>query len=181
MQWETNLASHINSILGHYKVIDWLIIFFAGYFSYLLLIGVLYLWYREKSLKIRLESIFLVLISLMLSRGIFTEVIRFFYNRPRPFMVLENAYVLIPHASSPSFPSGHAAFFFALGFSLLYFNRRIGVIYLTSALFISIARVLANLHWISDILGGIFIALVSVFMIRHLLYLSWHKNLALSK
>ena len=94
-----------------------------------------------------------------------TEIIRFFYNRPRPFEVLENVVKLTDHTTGSSFPSGHAAVIFGLAGFLFLHNRKIGLWFLAAAVLIGIARVAVGVHYPSDILGGLTVGLVSAWIV----------------
>lgn len=73
----------------------------------------------------------------------------------------QNFVPLIPHANSASFPSGHATFFFAIGTVLYMYNKKAGVVFLAGSALIGVARILAGLHWTSDIVGGALIGVAS--------------------
>jgi undecaprenyl-diphosphatase len=102
--------------------------------------------------------------AVILSRGIITEVIRFFYNRPRPFLAL--SFVPLLNENSGSFPSGHASFFFALAPLAFLINKKAGYWFLVSSFSMVFARVAAGVHWPSDILGGIAIGLASFWIVK---------------
>ncbi len=113
----------------------------------------------------------------VLARFVFTEIIRFFYDRPRPFDAPAEALAkagvkivqLIPHAGGGSFPSGHAAFFFALATGVFFYRKWWGVLFYAAALLISFSRVAAGLHWPSDILAGAVIGILSAWLVKILL------------
>ncbi len=113
----------------------------------------------------------LALLAAIISRGFFTEAIRFFYYRARPFIALDdiqflsggNLFFEIPQANA-SFPSGHAAFMFAIAFAGYVYNKKIGTVLIIVALILSLARVYIGVHYPSDILGGILVALISVWI-----------------
>lgn len=132
------------------------IIFFATYAGYLLIGGLAVFllkgWKRHTSLALQM------IVAAVLSRGIITETIRFFWHRARPF-VEQNFVPLIPHADSASFPSGHAAFFFAIGTVLYLYNKKAGIVFLLGGALIGTARVLAGLHWPSDVIAGALIGI----------------------
>ena len=102
----------------------------------------------------------------ILSRFIFTEIIRYFYDRPRPFEVLSSVYQLIQHSPGGSFPSGHAAFFFALATGVFFHRKWWGVLFYIAALAISLSRVAAGLHWPSDVLAGAVIGILSAWLVK---------------
>lgn len=159
----------LNSWAGVNGFYDWAIIFRAEYLPWVVgvLVIIFIFWSREhtnilKNVRISAEAVLAALIS----RFVFTEIIRFFYDRPRPFEVLQNVHQLIQYEIGGSFPSGHAAFFFALAAGVFFYRKWWGILFYALAFSISIGRVAAGLHWPSDILGGAVVGLVSAWMIN---------------
>lgn len=146
---------------------DGLIIFFTTYLPYLMGLGVLVFLFREKNVRRRWFIFIALTLAVLLSRGILTPGVRFFYPHPRPFDAMSIT-ALIPE-SGPSLPSGHATFFFALGGMLYWFSRRWGSTYIALAVLIGAARVMAGVHWPADILAGAAIGLLSAWFISYLL------------
>ena len=142
---------------------DLIIIFSAEYLSYILLGVFLILFLKNRNKYFLLVP----LISALVSRFIFTEIIRFFYFRPRPF-IGGNIQALIEPIQSASFPSGHAAFFFALSAGVYSFNKTAGIWFFVASSLIGLARVFAGVHYFSDILGGFVIALFSYWLDKKL-------------
>ena len=110
----------------------------------------------------------LTVVSLILSRGLIAETIRFFYYRPRPFEAL-NFIPLINQDTVAAFPSGHAAFYFALTFAIFYVSRRWFYWFLAGAVLMGLARAFIGVHWPLDILAGALIGLFSIFMVKYTL------------
>ncbi|MCP6719912.1 MAG: phosphatase PAP2 family protein [Patescibacteria group bacterium] len=161
----------IHSLAGRLYFLDSLAIFFAKHLPYILVIVALIFVFRIKPLREKIFVFVTLALSVILSRGIITEVIRFFYDRSRPFEVLDFNPLILD--INPSFPSGHAAFFFALSIAIFYFSafdgRRWGWWFLGFSALNSLARVFVGIHWLSDILGAVVIAFVSVLIVRRLL------------
>jgi undecaprenyl-diphosphatase len=130
------------------------------------------LWYwvveRRKNSDADRNLLFIVL-SLFLSRVAITETIRYIWFRTRPFDALSGIHLIVPRIADASFPSGHAAFYFALAFAMLYLNKRAGFWYLGFAIFIGLSRVVLGVHYMTDIIGGALVALISVAIIRFVL------------
>ena len=140
-----------------------IIIFSAKYLGYVLLSVFLILFFKNRNRNFLL----IPLISALVSRFVFTEIIRFFYFRPRPFM--EQAFSsLIDHAPTASFPSGHAAFYFALSAGVYFYNKKAGLWFFIASFIIGFSRVLAGLHYSSDILGGLVLGLFSFWLVSFL-------------
>ncbi len=146
---------------------DGLIIFFATYLPYLLVLGIFILLFQEKNPRRRWFFFIVLALAVLLSRGILTPGIRFLYPLPRPFDALSIT-ALIPE-SGPSLPSGHAAFLFALGGMLYWFNRRWGGAYLLLAFLNGLSRIMAGVHSPADILAGALVGLLSAWLISYLL------------
>ena len=141
--------------------VDGLIITFAEYVPYAMAIAVTILLFRIQDWKERFRALASVSLSLILSRGIITELIRALYSRPRPFVALEIE-PLINHSLTPAFPSGHAAAFFALAIAVFLINRKLGIWLIAGSVLMGIARVAAGVHWPLDIVAGALVALFSV-------------------
>ena len=146
------LFREINSWAGQNQWLDWFMIFSAEWLGYLLLIGLaLYFYKNRQDYK---DKFLLIIGSAVISRLVFTEVIRFIYYSPRPFMVMENVNQLINHETTGSLPSGHASFYFALALGIYFYNKKWGWIYLSSVALIGFARIFAGVHWPLDIIVG---------------------------
>ncbi len=144
-----------------------IIIFCAEYLPYIFVaIFLLILIFSKKDFREKIKIFIFTAISVFLSRVVITEIIRYFYYVPRPF-VNNDIVPLISHAPTASFPSGHAAFFFALATAItlghLVSKRTLSVpiIFFLGAILIGISRVMAGLHWPYDILGGAVIGILS--------------------
>jgi len=96
------------------------------------------------------------------------EIIRFFYNRPRPFETLEGARQLIEHSGGGSFPSGHASLSFAVAAAVYFYYPKTSILFFFAALSIGVGRVAAGLHWPSDILGGAAVGILSAWLLEFL-------------
>ena len=147
----------INSFAGKNIYLDSLGVFFAKYLGYILVFFLFSFLFKNfiKYWPVVIKA----LGTAVLSRFVIAELIRFFWHRPRPF-IENNVNLLLDHSASPSFPSGHAAFFFALSTVVYFYNKKAGILFLVASFLISISRVFCGIHWPSDILAG---ALIGVF------------------
>jgi len=158
--WVHNFAGRSGSIEG-------LAVFCAEWLPYLVAAAFLVLVFRQPGTRRRFYLFAEGALAVILSRGIVTTAIHFFYNYPRPFEVY--AFAPLISESGSSFPSGHAALFFALAMVAWYANRTWGWWFFGLAAIISIARVYVGVHWPLDILAGAAIGVASGWCIRRLL------------
>ena len=115
-------------------------------FSFLLVGFIILIWKRKHIYRY------------LISSGIFFGLIwliKTAIQRPRPFLEIS----LIPTETGYSFPSGHASFAF---FSLIFIWKlfpKFKWIWLIIVILISLTRVYAGVHYLSDVIGGMLIGL----------------------
>ncbi len=159
------LFNAVHGLSGRVLLVDWFGIFCANYLPYFLVFAaliavlVLYTDWRKRFIAYAFMAL-----SLILSRGLLTEIIHFIYDHPRPFVTLQFT-PLVPESGS-SFPSGHTTLFFALAAVIWYFNKKLGWYFIAGATIIGIARVFVGVHWPLDILGGIIVGLLSTWLVK---------------
>lgn len=168
MALEKEIFDVIFSLAHQSKILDWFLVFFADYLAYALVLGFLITLFRSKDWKDKFYQFAFIALSVILSRFLITEIIRFAYFRLRPFAALEIE-PLIDYPSVAAFPSGHAAFFFAMAFAIFFINRKLGIWYISGAVLMGLARVAVGVHWPLDIVGGALVALLSVIVVRWIL------------
>lgn len=177
MYYDLLLFKWLNSWAGINGFLDTVIIFRAVFLVYWMLAGLLVFVviafhpkFRPKLHK-HLKLAGLAIISGLTARYIITELIRFFYNRPRPFEIFgpENNFVqLLDHAAGGSFPSGHASFAFAIATVVSFYYPKISILFFLAAISTGISRVVAGIHWPSDILGGAIVGIGTAWLVRFL-------------
>lgn len=169
MNFDFVLFQFLHGFAGQAKFFDWLIIFFADYLAYFLFFTALIYLFFMKDWRRRWQFVLISLLAIILSRGVITELFRFFYFRPRPFAALSFT-PLIDKLSSAAFPSGHAAFFFALAGVLFFENKRLGIWFFVASVLMGIARVAAGVHWPTDIIAGFLVGILSAIISRRIIY-----------
>lgn len=148
----TNVFIKINSWAGQYVWLDRFMIFSAEWLGYIMFLALVIVYFKNKT---RFKGVVYTAIgsAIVVRLGI-VSLIRLFYYHPRPFMVLSHVDQLVDHATESSFPSGHAAFYFALATGVYLYNKKAGLAYLLLAGLIGFARVFVGVHWLLDILAG---------------------------
>ncbi|MEK9180534.1 MAG: phosphatase PAP2 family protein [Patescibacteria group bacterium] len=151
---------------GRDPLLDAFFVFFARFLPYLLVLGFIVWCLAHKEWRLRWLILAEGAMATILARGIITEIIRFFYHSPRPFDAL--SLTPLVGESGYTFPSGHAAFFFAMAMTVFFYNRRLGWWYFAFATIVGLARIFAGVHWPLDILGGAAVGILSGFLIHRL-------------
>lgn len=153
----------INSFAERWKCLDLTAIFFARTVPYLMVLALVLFSYLTKNTAI----IFFTLTSAFISRFVITQAIYFIYKKKRPGEK-DGAKLLIPLPRNPSFPSGHASFFFGLSLPVLLYNIPLGLALIIATCLNGVARVFCGVHWSSDILAGFVTGLISFLVVYYL-------------
>ena len=163
------LFNIIHGLAGKWKIFDWLGIFLADYIGYFLILAVLILILKQTGWQRKIYFFSLISLSLILSRGIIAEVIKFFVARPRPFSVLNIQPLIDANGVNASMPSGHMAFYFALAIAVFFLNKKMGLYFGGAAILMGVARIFAGIHWPMDILVGAIIGITSAFLVKYII------------
>jgi len=156
---------YLHQFAGRFKLLDFLGIFLAQYLPYLLILALIVFLVRRRPL---FRFLAFIVLAILLARGLLTDLIRIIYPSPRPFLELGFAPLIEP-SDSFSFPSGHAAIFFALAFSLWLINKKWGIFFFAAAILIGLGRVFVGVHWPLDIIGGFLVSAFSVVVVKWIL------------
>lgn len=167
----------LNTAASSSELLGALVIFLVEWLPYWFIVGlaafgVLALLPRyRKHLRRNWEMVFVALAAGLVSRYGVAELIRAFYDRPRPFEVLSDLNLLVHHNGGGAFPSGHASFYFALAAVVGRYYPKTSLLFYAAAFSLTVSRVAAGIHWPSDIVGGavigIAVGLFAVSMFRH--------------
>lgn len=164
MYLDVLIFQYLNSFAGRNNIFDALVAFTASYLQYFVVaVTLFWFWNMREAIY---QKMFTIAAAVILSRGFLTEAIRHFYPKPRPFEVLD-VHQVVNHSAGGAFPSGHAAFFFALGAAIFVYDKKWGSGFLIAAGLISIARVIGGVHWPADILAGAAVGALSAALVYY--------------
>lgn len=170
------IVHYAHSLIGRVPFLDGLAVFFASYIPYLFFVAFILCLYAKGAFsagfalarkQARLRFVLMVLLAILIAWGIISPIIHYLYARPRPFA--EFGWTpLFAHKASPSFPSAHATFFFALAASMWQLKRKWGYWFLAAAALIGVARVYSLVHYPTDILFGALIGIATVYAVSRI-------------
>lgn len=164
MTLDIKLFYFFNNLAEQSRIFDALVIFLAGYFRYLLIaIFLLLFYFWQYARREKLRIFWVTVISIIIARLGAVELIRFFYHRPRPFVAYQVHQLLSENGWS--FPSGHSAFFFAMATAIYLYNKKWGTGFFLAAILMNISRIIAGVHYPSDILGGAIIGMAVAYIV----------------
>lgn len=164
---DITIFNWIHGLAGWSVFTDTAGVFLAKYLAYILVLVALVFIFKQDDVKLKIRTFLHLALAVLISRGIITEIIRFFYDRPRPFVAFNFSSLI--SGSGASFPSGHATLFFVLGFTIFSLNRRWGYYFLSLSLINGLARIFVGVHYPSDIFGGVLVGLIGWAAIHFLL------------
>ena len=168
MSLDTQLFYFLNNLASQSQLFDSIIVFLASYLAYILIIVFLALvFFSQYQRREKLQILFVAGASAIIARFGAVELIRLFYQRPRPFSALDNVQQLLI-SNEWSFPSGHSAFFFALATAIYLHNKKWGIGFFVATILITVSRVIAGIHYPSDIIGGAAIGIVVAYAVFYL-------------
>jgi undecaprenyl-diphosphatase len=135
------------------------IVIIAKYLIYLLILLVV-LFAALRVTRDEFKSLVLRYIVGVVVALIMVKLAGIIYYNPRPF-VDSGIPPLIPHSPTNGFPSNHTVAAALMALLLWTYSKRIALVLFIVAVAIGLARVLANVHHLEDIIAGIFIAIIA--------------------
>jgi undecaprenyl-diphosphatase len=107
----------------------------------------------------RRMGVYTAVVSAAIALGV-AAVIQHFYIHQRPFVVRDDAVLLLKHGADASFPSEHSTVAFAMATGIAWYRPRLGIVLLVLASITAFSRVYVGVHYPADVSGG---ALIGIF------------------
>lgn len=136
---------------------DFLITFIASILIWLMYAGLVVMWVIDG--RIKREQALHALFSSIIA-WIIAQMIKTILDTPRPFMVNGEPPMTLTSHTDPAFPSAHTALAFSLATSVWLHDKKVGATFVVLALLVGFGRVLANVHYPIDIIGGGLVGIV---------------------
>jgi membrane-associated phospholipid phosphatase len=89
------------------------------------------------------------------------QVISHVWDRARPYDAHASIVPLLSRSADPSFPSDHATAALSIAFGVFFVSRRAGWVFLAFAAVVSASRVMAGMHYPSDVLASLAVSLAA--------------------
>jgi undecaprenyl-diphosphatase len=145
------------------NMLDILITFIASFWIWVMYLGLGIISFFGWGIK-KAQAVHAFVIGFA-SWGIAQMVKDLFPESLRPFQLNGYPPLTFTVPLDGTFPSGHSAAAFGLAVAVFLYNKKLGFLYLLGALLVSLGRVVSNVHFPIDVVGGAilgsFVALVS--------------------
>jgi undecaprenyl-diphosphatase len=128
-------------------------------------LGLMFLWISDG--KKKREQVLHALFAALVAWG-FASMIKVLFPTDRPFEIYNEIPLTVTTPSDSAFPSAHATTAFALAMSIWIHDKKWGTLYIVFAVLVSLGRVLSNVHFVGDILGGAFLGIVVSYLVSRL-------------
>ncbi len=162
------ILREINKFAGKNLFLDISGLIVADYLIFFLpvvIFAVYFLFKKRKNVFPLFVKIILTLILAFLLNYFLSQLVA----RPRPFFRYQDIYQLSKFFTSQTdyaFPSYHVMIAFVLSFVILFDWRKFGVVLIIFSFLIGLGRVFCGIHYLSDVFGGIIVALVSFLIVN---------------
>lgn len=100
---------------------------------------------------------------------VISESISAIFVRQRPFVADSSVHLLVPHGADGGMPSHHIVFMAALVASVYYYDKRTATFFAVLTLITGVARVVAGIHYPTDVLVGAIIGVGIVYLYHRIL------------
>lgn len=167
----------LNNLAGQSPALDWVVRAFVNDYAIPTFLALMIggLWWSgltEEERRRNQRGVLFAIIGLVIANSLM-RWLQLFYFRPRPFAT-ETVKLLFYRPSVSSFPSVPVATMFCYVTGIWSANRRAAIIMLAFAAAFAIARVIAGVHYPSDILGGALLGIAATWLpMRYLKLLNY--------
>jgi len=125
--------------------------FLASFLVWFMVLGVFLLWYLLPTMTTK--RVVAIALAVLVS-GVAAYALKNVIPTSRPFHENGRDPLTITIPQDGAFPSIHTTVALAITLPLWRVSRRMGAIYTVMAILVAVGRVLANVHFIQDIIGG---------------------------
>lgn len=151
-----------------------LITFVASFLIWFMFAGLVFLWVIDG--RVTKEVVLHALLA-CITAWVIAEMIKTLFPTTRPFIMDGKLPLTLTIPFDAAFPSSHETISFALAATVWYHNKKIGAAFVITAILIGVGRVVANVHYPIDILGGAILGLIVATTVEKLHVFSLVKKL----
>ncbi|WP_108670992.1 undecaprenyl-diphosphatase [Peribacillus acanthi] len=151
----------INDLGKEFDIFNPLFLVTAEYTVYLLALALLVFWIsgqqHNRMMVMSAGASFIV-------AEIFGKIAGLFHSNFQPFAELADVNQLVEKGVNNSFPSDHTILFFSICFSILFFRKKLGSLFVMLALCVGLSRIGVGVHYPADVFVGAVIGIISAYI-----------------
>lgn len=152
----------ISSNVYKYPLLDKMMIFFAEYAQYILIVTLFVLWITNKENRVTVfQSLFACSLAFTIN-----QVIELFFYRDRPF-VSHHINQLVDHAVNSSFPSDHATAALVITVTIWLCSKGKSFMWIIFGMCIAFSRIWVGVHYPFDVLAGVILGLCTALLVHY--------------
>ncbi len=144
-------------------MISFLITFLASILIWMMVGGLFVLWFIDG--RIKKEQVLHCIMAIALA-VVVDSILKNYFHIPRPFMIDGRTSLTLFKGTDWSFPSEHATIAAALATTVWIHDKRLGSVYIVAAFLVGVGRVLSNVHYPIDILGGAVVGIIIALLLE---------------
>jgi membrane-associated phospholipid phosphatase len=168
------VSIYLNSFLHKSLFFDYLVYFFANVLPFAMIIfAVIYVVFynTEKSILAKKPEPLGLLKGLWLCFFVVFSwgaslLLKMIFGGDRPFVSVPQIMPLFSVITNGSFPSGHSFVLAALSTFIFFKSKKLGYIFLSLTLLVGLARVVAGVHFVIDIIAGYILGAIFAFLVQ---------------
>jgi len=128
-------------------------------------LGIFVLWVVDG--KIKKEQALHALLSSLVAWMV-VEMLKSLTETARPFVVNGADPLTLTVPNGYAFPSAHTAIAFAIAITIWLHDRTVGYVFLALAVLVGVGRIIANVHYPVDVIGGAVIGIIVALLIENI-------------
>ena len=144
---------------------NYLVTFMASFLIWFMFLGIFVLWVVDG--KIKKEQALHALLSSLVAWMV-VEMLKSLTETARPFVVNGADPLTLTVPNGYAFPSAHTAIAFAIAITIWLHDRTVGYVFLALAVLVGVGRIIANVHYPVDVIGGAVIGIIVALLIENI-------------
>lgn len=142
-----------------------LVVLMASFLIWVLFAGLFFLWAIDG--RVKKEQALHALFSSVLA-WVLAQMIKEFFPSLRPFELNGGPPLTLTVPFDAAFPSGHSATAFGMAASIWLHDKKLGILFVLGAVLVGAGRVLGNVHFVIDIIGGAVVGISVAYLVERL-------------
>ena len=168
LPFEEYLIKAVFEIVNQSSFLRLIVIFLGSALPWIIIIWFITTVLYIKSFKLKFYYFAIAIISVIISRGFIVEAVHNVFYFPRPFEVF-NVTPITSSALTSGLLSEYMALLIPVALVFVLINKKSGIVAISLVILTGIAGTAAGIYWISALLFGLFIGILSFLFVKKIL------------